>query len=57
MAFMSFKNGTFGEACGNNRILATPTHVQTFEMSMLAEPRSRQKWSDDPRNTRWASGE
>lgn len=22
---------------------------------MLAEPRSRQKWSDDPRNTRWAS--
>ena len=25
-------------------------------MSMLAEPRSRQKWSEDPRNTRWASG-
>ncbi|XP_057297933.1 PIN2/TERF1-interacting telomerase inhibitor 1-like [Hydractinia symbiolongicarpus] len=24
-------------------------------MSMLAEPRSRQKWSDDPRNTRWAN--
>jgi len=24
-------------------------------MSMLAEPRSRQKWSEDPRNTRWSS--
>ena len=24
---------------------------------MLAEPRYKQKWSEDPRNTRWASGE
>jgi len=24
-------------------------------MAMLAEPRSKQKWSDDPRNTRWSN--
>jgi len=24
-------------------------------MSMLAEPRSKQKWSEDPRNTRWSA--
>jgi hypothetical protein len=27
-----------------------------FKMAMLAEARSKQKWSEDPRNTKWSSG-
>ena len=26
-------------------------------MAMLAERRSKQKWSEDPRNTRWSEGD
>jgi hypothetical protein len=25
-------------------------------MAMLAEAKSKQKWSDDPRNTKWSKG-
>ena len=27
------------------------------KLMMLAEKRYKQKWSDDPRNTRWSGGE
>ena len=29
---------------------------QVINMAMLAEPKSKQKWSSDPRNTAWTNG-
>ena len=35
----------------------TSSHVgKKFNMAMLAEPKSKQKWSSDPRNTTWTNG-
>ena len=31
-------------------------HIGKHNMAMLAEPKRKQKWSNDPRNTNWTNG-
>lgn len=40
------------------RVLLRQTSEGIFiiNMAMLAEPKTKQKWSNDPRNTTWTNG-